>query len=310
RIANAAKDGAKVKVFFLNRGFDTSRIVQMFEFVIANAPQGPMAAKSQFAIGETYMADDDVALGVAAYQKVVDEFPKSPEASRAQLAIADANVSEIKDGTNDAGALQDAKEALDDYKLLTSGDQIDSSLFEKVDFVDEASADQNYKIARFYEKQGKYKAAAIYYAEVIRNGASEQTTDAKLRLAAIAAADPNAVKVEAGGADITSADLVAEASSDVKNSPGYLGPPAPPSRKRPQMRATQNTPSFPFEEPQLPEAGVVEPGLDLTKPIDGEELLLPPPPSEATEQPVPEAEEEAPIELPPPPPPPSEDGGS
>jgi outer membrane protein assembly factor BamD (BamD/ComL family) len=273
-IANAAKDGAKVKRLGIPFKFDTSRTVQMFEGVIANAPRSPLAPQAQLAIGQVYEAEGSTAQAVAAYLKVAEDFPESPQAAEAQLAIANVNVDEAE-GTFDSGRLTAAQEALDDYTLLRDAPEPDPLIDEQRGVLDELGAEQAYKIARFYEKRGNPTAAAVYYADVTQVPTSAFYAESRERLAQIAATDPEAVKALGSSADPDQNPLVVQAESDVSGRPDYLGPPTPALRRlarAPQMRASPDAPLFPIDEPPLPGE---EPPVDLSAPLNDADLLLP-----------------------------------
>ncbi len=150
--------------------------------------------------------------------------------------------------------------------------------------VDATAARKAWEVAKFYEKQGNLKAAAIYYSEVLKAPGSEFFPDARERLADIAVEEPEAIR-KAPDVAIARNDLIVPAEADVKNRSDYLGPPAPASRRlasRPKMRAS-GAPLFPgdegimpIEEPDLP--SIPLDGEDMTIPIDDQDLLLPPPP--------------------------------
>ena len=305
-IANEAKDGAKVKWLGISRRLESSRIIEMYDSVISNAPRAATAPQARYAIGEIYERDRDIRLARNAYQEVVDDFPGSTQARDAQLAIANMSFDEVEDGSYDAENLTAAGDAMDEF-LLTNPDDTDNDLLNKRAMIDESSAEKSFQIAQYYEKQGQLKAAAIYYSEVARTPSSAKFGEARERLADIASADPEAVTAAPGVESAT--DLVVAARSDVKDRKDYLGPPAPALHRmkaKPKMRTgskpkPSSSPVFEaIEEPALPS----NTEIDLMTPIDGEALLLPPPPAPPGGEPLstPPTIEETAIPVPPPPP--------
>lgn len=321
-IASSAKDGAKVRWLGIKRRIETSRVVEMFETVIANAPRSSIAPRAQFLIGEAYAQDGNYAGAVRAYQRVVDEYPEAKEASDAQFAIGQISFDEVEGGTEDAGSIVAAREAMEDFLLVNPEAADLGEASEMLEQLDETSAAKSFSIGRFYEKQGNLKAAAIYYGDVLQVPGSTHYEDARARLADISAEDPEAVQ-KATDVELATNELVVPAEADVKNRADYLGPPAPPIRnlRKPRMRASSDAPVIPIEEPELP--AIPGEGLEMTDPIDGRDLLLPDlpgtPEAEAPEEPEPSEElttppppdtEPAPdIEAPPPPTPDDEDAG-
>ncbi len=278
-IANSAKDGAKVKWLGISRRLESSRIIEMYQSVISNAPRAATAPQALYSIGEVYERDRDIRLARNAYQQVVDDFAGTRQARDAQLAIANMSFEEVEGGSYDAENLTAADDAVEEFLLTNPGDT-DNDLLTKRAAIDESSAEKSFEIARYYEKQGQLKAAAIYYSEVARTPSSNKFGEARERLADIASADPEAVSA---APDIASAtDLMVAATSNVKGRKDYLGPPAPAlhrMKKKPKMRTGSKKKAIPvfeaIEEPALPSNSEI----DLMTPIDGEALLLPPPPA-------------------------------
>jgi len=281
-IASNAKDGAKVRSLGIKRRFDPSRIIEMYEAIISNAPRNELASKSQLAIGQVYEKKNDYVGAVSAYQQVVDNYSASSIAADAQMAIAKIGISEIEGGTQDAGSIRTTQAAAADVILIDPEGENRQTALDILEQLDETSAAKSYEIGRFYEKQGNFKAAAIYYEEVVQVPESEFYGDARERLGDIAAAEPEAIrKADDVGGDrrIARNDLIVPAEQDIVSRNDYVGPPPPPSRRlrKTKLRTTppsQNAPLFPVTEPPLPS----EPSIDFKKPIDGRDLLLPPPP--------------------------------
>jgi hypothetical protein len=149
--------------------------------------------------------------------------------------------------------------------------------------VSSAEAEDSLQIAQFYEKQGKPKAAAIYYNEALKFGTSEASTQARERLAELARANPTEM------ADLKTAeaaDYTVPAAVDLRNRDDYVGPPTPELAKlsqKPKMRADDGFVPIPLTEPKLPMregSGQAAPGSLLPPAADpNKPLLLPVPPA-------------------------------
>ena len=59
--------------------------------------------------------------------------------------------------------------------------------------VDEAQAARSLEIGKYYERQHKPKAAAVYFNEALKFGDAEASKEARERLAKLAASNPAAV---------------------------------------------------------------------------------------------------------------------
>ena len=104
------------------------------------------------------------------------------------------------------------------------------------DRVNTAEANQSLTVAKFYQRVGKTKAAAIYLNEALKFGSPEVSAQARTMLGELAAADPEGVAdaKKGPGQDYTS--LTAE---NLKMRDDYVGPLAPDLARlsqKPKMR--------------------------------------------------------------------------
>jgi outer membrane protein assembly factor BamD (BamD/ComL family) len=289
-IAEEAKAGKKEpKLLMIPMKMDKSDLVKLYQGVIRNSPYGRYAPYAQFAIGEVYQDDGDKPMANSAYQMVVDNYPNTKLASEAQFRIG-AISSAAARKTQDASNLTTTLDALETYKMTNpAGDRVQ----EAESLITEGRAAQSanaLSIAKFYEKSGKPKAAAIYYSEAMQTGSGETVSEAQRRLAALAAANPEDVK-QSGVS--TGEGYVVPAAVNLKSRDEYAGPPAPVIAKlnaKPSMRVEPDSfRPIPLTEPDLPTRASVPtaPGT-LLPPAEGDKpLLLPVPPSPGAPMPAP-----------------------
>jgi outer membrane protein assembly factor BamD (BamD/ComL family) len=285
-IAEEAKGGKKQKNFIVvPMKLGTTDVVSMYQAVIQNAPYGKLAPLAQFSIAEIYQEEGSKDLAVAAYQGVVDKYPSTTQASEAQFRIG--SISRVAaQKSEDGGNLTSTRDALTSYVATNPSGERASEAQAMLQQVDSAQAGESLKIAKFYEKSGKTKAAAIYYNEALKFGTSEASDEARARLSALAQSDPAALadtKVNAAN------DFTVPAASDLRNRDDYVGPPSPELARlseKPKMRADDGFKPIPLQEPKLPlrsgsesgpAAGSLLPPADPSKP-----MLLPVPPAPGT----------------------------
>jgi outer membrane protein assembly factor BamD (BamD/ComL family) len=292
-IAEEAKAGKKQpSLLMIPMKLDRSDLVKLYQGVIRNSPYGKYAPYAQFAIGEVYQDDGDKPMANQAYQMVVDNYPNTRLASEAQFRIG-AISSAAARKTQDASNLTTTLDALETYKATNpAGDRVQ----EADSLISEGRAAQSanaLSIAKFYEKAGKPKAAAIYYSEAMQTGGGETVAEAQRRLAALAASNPEDVK-QSGVSSGES--YVVPAAVNTKNRDEYAGPPAPVVAKlnsKPSMRVEpDNFKPIPLTEPDLPTRdgqAPTAPGT-LLPPAEGDKpLLLPVPPSPGAPMPAPQS---------------------
>lgn len=235
---------------------DKSQQIEMFEKVIANAPRGRRAAEAQYEIAKIHEEEDSTDLAIAAYRKVVEDYPASPLASDAQAKVSKGYIGKVEGGSRDASNIEKARLAADQAAGLFPDTSMPDMAATRVQ-VDEISAENAWKTGKFYEKQGNYRAALVYYSDVLRSPGSAHFAEARERINDMTAKDSSLLDSVPSVA-VTSRDLAVPASVDLKGKPGYFGPPAPPVRiasviRKPKMRTGgDQIPITPLEEPDLP----------------------------------------------------------
>jgi hypothetical protein len=118
--------------------------------------------------------------------------------------------------------------------------------------ISEASAANSFRIAKFYDKQGKHKSAMIYYNEVLKLPGGPDFEAARDRVNELTSKDPTLV--EQKNIKISPKQLAIKAQADTKSRPDYLGPPAPVDLSK-RMRRDSNPAAIdiaPIEEAALP----------------------------------------------------------
>lgn len=265
--------------------------IKLFTGVVKNAPQGKNAAAAKFEIGLIHEEDEARTEAINAFQDVVDEYPKSPFASQAQKKIAELNFDRIEKGTRDAGALKDSRDAAQQAVNMAGASSDETR--DLLPQIDEKEADNAYGIAKFYEKSKNYKAAIIYYNNVLKFPGGTHFEAAKERVNELTVQDPTLL--DQANVKISNKQLALRAEADVKSRPDYLGPPAPidldKASKKPKMRTGapgETIPIMPIEEPALPgDKPTGKPDDSLLKP-GTPDLALPPVAPAAEPAPAPE----------------------
>lgn len=284
-IAEEAKGGKKQKNFLvIPMKLDSSEVIDLYRKVIQNAPFGKFAPLSQFSIAEIHQDKGEKDLAIAAYQGVVDNYPNTPQASEAQFRIGSiSNVAAKK--SQDASNLTTTRDALTTYVAANPGGERTGEAQAMLQQVDSAQAAESLEIGKFYEKQGKIKAAAIYYNEALKFGSAESSDEARNRLSELARTDPGAM---ADAKTQTVSDYTVPAAVDLRSRDDYVGPPSPELAKlseKPRMRADDGFRPIPLQEPSLPvrpAAAAPAPGSLLPPADTGKPLLLPVPPAPGT----------------------------
>ncbi len=183
RIGEIYLNGKKLKVLGIPVASALDRAVTIFANVVRTAPYGRYTARAQFDIGlaREKQGANDAAL--QAYQAVVDKFPNEPVAVDAQYQIGYIWFTAAQTGTKDAAASSNAKTAFQDFLFHYPKSEKAAQARANLDILEHKQTANSYKVAKFYDKQKYYRAAVIYYNEVIRQQpGSEESNEAKKRI--------------------------------------------------------------------------------------------------------------------------------
>src|SRR6266481_4812263 len=183
RVGEIYLNGKKLKVLGIAVASALDRAVTIFANVVRTAPYGKYTARAQFDIGlarEKQGAND---AAIQAYQAVVDKFPNEPIAVDAQYQIGYIWFTAAQRGTKDAAAAANAKTAFQDFLFHYPKSEKAAQARANLDILEHKQTANSYKVAKFYDKQKYYRAAVIYYNEVIRQQpGSEESNEAKKRI--------------------------------------------------------------------------------------------------------------------------------
>src|ERR1700682_6143404 len=183
RIGEMYLAGKKLKLLGIPLATSMDRAVEIFAAIIRTAPYGKYTARAQFDIGlarEKESANDSA---LAAYQAVVDKFTNDPVAADAQYQIGYIWFVAARQGTKDKAATDKAKVAFQDFLFRYSKSEKSAQAKANLQLLGNKETMSAFGIAKFYDKQKYYRAAVIYYNEVIRQQPGSSESDkAKKRI--------------------------------------------------------------------------------------------------------------------------------
>jgi outer membrane protein assembly factor BamD len=183
RVGEAYLSGKKLKVLGIPVASALDRAVTIFANVVRTAPYGKYTARAQFNIGMAREKQGANDAAIQAYQAVVDKFPNEPIAVDAQYQIGYIWFTAAQLGTNDAAASNNAKTAFQDFLFHYPKSEKAAQARKNLDILEHKQTNNSFKVAKFYDKQKYYRAAVIYYNEVIRQQpGSQESNEAKKRI--------------------------------------------------------------------------------------------------------------------------------
>ncbi|MEA3211841.1 MAG: outer membrane protein assembly factor BamD [Chthoniobacter sp.] len=230
KIAKLFLEGQKRKVFGVPFAASMTRAQEMFEGILKRAPFSKWAPLAQFNIGQCYEKQGKYPEALAAYQAVVTKYPTDPIADDAQYQIGYVRLREAREGSYDSASQQRARETFEDFISRYPESEKVPQARENIKSLQGGVTKGALDIARFYEKTKKFKAAVIYYNEVVKNQPdSPESTIAKARIEALKqqfgedALRAGPERTETGARAKERRKM--QARVDTVSRPDYVGPP-------------------------------------------------------------------------------------
>jgi outer membrane protein assembly factor BamD len=168
RIGEMYLNGTKLKLLGVTLKTGHGEAAEIFTMIIRTAPYGKYTARAQFDLGRAREKQGRNEAAIAAYQSVVEKFPNDPIAVDAQYQIGYIWSRATASGTYDPAAANNAKIAYEDFLARYPQSEKVTQAKQNLKKMESKQTNTAYDIARFYDKQKQYRAAAIYYNEVIR----------------------------------------------------------------------------------------------------------------------------------------------
>lgn len=234
RIGTLWLDGNRQKVLGLPTLPSMDRAIAAYGIIINNAPFSRLAPLAQFNVGQAHEKEFDYKTAIASYQVVVDKYPTSAAAADAQYQIGFSYLQISRQGSYDKVASQRARESFEDFLASYPNHEKAAQAKENLGALATQQTGGSLQIARYYDKQKLYRAAIVYYNDVIRQQPNSPDSEkAKARLDALRAKLGDAV-FNQGSAVTNPATAAAakkptdgrlQAQTDTARRSDYAGPP-------------------------------------------------------------------------------------
>lgn len=202
-VGNLYLAGEPQKLWKIPIGPSMDKTCEIYESVIKSAPYGKFAPQAQFHIGLAREKQSKFTDAVAAYNKILDKYPGNPIVDDAQYQIGYAWMRASSAADYDQSAAEKAIEAFEDFMVRYPNSEKVAAAREHIVLLSDKQNQGSFNIARFYEKQRNYKAAFIYYNEVIRQ--NPESANAEIAKKKIEELRPLVEKEDAAATNITAA---------------------------------------------------------------------------------------------------------
>ncbi len=188
RIGELYLNGKKLKLLGIPIKSSMDKAIEIFAAIVRTAPYGKYTARAQFDVGRATEKQGNAESAVTAYTAVVDKFPEDPVAADAQYQIGYLWLKTARSGVNDAKAVANARIGFQDFLHRYPKSEKAAQARENLRMLEQKQMSNSFQIAKFYDKQKNYRAAVIYYNDVIRQQpGSSQSDRAKKRVAELRA---------------------------------------------------------------------------------------------------------------------------
>src|SRR6202035_4319771 len=219
-------------------------------------------------IGQALEKSGSITATINAYQQVVDRYPSSDVAPNAMYQIGYVYFQASRQTGYDQTAAIRAQEAFEDFLLRYPNSEKVPQAQDNLKTLQGRKTENSYNIAKFYDKQKNYKAAYVYYNEVLQQQPdSQEAQRAKDRMDQIRSKLGDSA-LQIGTETAESGQTVAErrklqAQVDTAARSDFVGPPAttptpaatpgltPAQKKQPLTPQKDVAPTAPTE-PNLP----------------------------------------------------------
>ena len=180
-------NGEKHKVWGLHIFNGLEKAVEVFEQVIKNGPYSKLGPAAQFRIGLAYEKEKDNIAAVHAYEKLLERYPKDALAEDAQFQIGWAYKAEAQRAEYDQNNANQAIAAFNDFLIrYPTSPKANQAKEWRAELKQEQSKGL-FQIAHFYEKNKNYRAALVYYNEILaQNPRSDWANQAQRKLVLLA----------------------------------------------------------------------------------------------------------------------------
>jgi outer membrane protein assembly factor BamD len=183
RIGEMYLNGKKIKFLGMSVANALDHAVEIFAAVIRTAPYGKYTARAQYDIGRAREKEGANDAAIDAYQAVVDKFPNDPVAADSQYQVGYIWFVAAREGTKDIAAANNARIAFQDFLFRYPHSEKAAQARANLLLLEHKQTSSSFNIAKYYDKQKYYRAAVIYYNEVIRQQpGSGESEKAKKRI--------------------------------------------------------------------------------------------------------------------------------
>jgi outer membrane protein assembly factor BamD len=164
------------------------RTIRMYDQIIKNGPYSDVAPEAQMNIGQAYEQRliSDYPAAAKAYEKAADRYSDRQTGVDALYKVGLAYNKQAKTAEYDQSIASQAIATFTDFVTLHPDDKRVTEAQKVIESLRSEQARGSFDIAQFYEKKHRWRAAVIYYNDVVdKDPNSPQAAEALKRIEAI-----------------------------------------------------------------------------------------------------------------------------
>ena len=154
------------------------RAEEMYRAILGSAPYAKFAPAAQFKLGQSLEGRKEYDKAIAAYQVVLDRYGSSDYADDALYQIGFVQLSSARTRSQDLSVAIAAKNTFEEVLMEFPNSEKAAQARENLDRMSGRETGDLLSIAKFYDRNNDFRAAVIYYSELVRRRAG--TEQAKL----------------------------------------------------------------------------------------------------------------------------------
>ncbi len=167
QIANLYYSGKKRKIAGLELLPSYQKAIEIYKQVVDHAPYGPYAELALYKMGECYRKTGEYGEAQKTFERLMKDYPSTELKDDAKYQIALTTFKMSRPSSYDAQSTDAALEQFTRFIEEHPGSELVEESQEVIRDLKERKAEKALEIAEFYDGQGKWSAAAVYYNKVI-----------------------------------------------------------------------------------------------------------------------------------------------
>ena len=143
------------------------RVIDVFRTVIKNAPYGKYAPLAQYKIGLFLKEKGMYQEARDEFEKTINDYPNSEWAKAAKFQVAMADTQRSSEAQREQKVTSIALDEFKEFVTNHPDSELTAQAKTQIANLRSKEAENNFVIAKYYEKQKNFKSAIVYYKDIV-----------------------------------------------------------------------------------------------------------------------------------------------